>query len=86
MVLLEGKPLKFLCQGLYEKIHKGFILKSLKLSVYPFLSFCTQLLICFVFKSSNIYRHINIRLLKHIVIFDNELGFIWLFGYFKGIT
>ena len=30
-----GKPLKFLSRGLYEKTHKGFISKPLKLSVKP---------------------------------------------------
>ena len=30
--------------------------------------------------------HINIRLQKHVAIFDRELCFIWLFLYFKGIT
>ena len=35
MIHSYEKPLKLLSRGLYEKSQKGFILKPLKLAVYP---------------------------------------------------
>ena len=39
---LYEKPLKFLSRGLYEKTHKGFISKPLKLSVLYFPVFIAR--------------------------------------------
>ena len=40
-----GKPLKFLSRGLYEKTHKGFISKPLKLSVLTIEIFAGKILV-----------------------------------------